>query len=81
MKILTVFMIFIANFLSMMKVFSKKDRFLIYQGNYMLCLYQEGLCEMCENYCKQQNATDGFCRQPHCLCTDMPDDYPIKPSI
>nr|ACJ23111.1 putative beta-like toxin Tx770 [Buthus occitanus israelis] len=80
MKILTVFMIFIANFLSMMQVFSLKDRFLISNGDYELCLYQESLYEMCETLCIDQNASDGFCRQPHCFCTDVPDNYADKPN-
>nr|A0F0C2.2 RecName: Full=Mesotoxin-1; Flags: Precursor [Mesobuthus martensii] len=79
MKILTVFMIFIANFLNMMQVFSVKDRFLIINGSYELCVYAENLGEDCENLCKQQKATDGFCRQPHCFCTDMPDNYATRP--
>nr|AGT39265.1 meutoxin-3 precursor [Mesobuthus eupeus] len=80
MKILTVFMIFIANFLSMTQVFSLKDRFLLINGSYELCLYEENLDEDCERLCKEQNASDGFCRQPHCFCADMPDDYPTRPT-
>nr|A0A7S8MV32.1 RecName: Full=Putative sodium channel toxin Ts39; AltName: Full=Tityustoxin-39; Flags: Precursor [Tityus serrulatus]QPD99030.1 putative sodium channel toxin Ts39 [Tityus serrulatus] len=54
------------------RVFCLNDRFLTVNDNYVICLYINKSFVNCENLCKAyMNAKDGFCRQPHCFCTDV----------
>uniref|UniRef100_A0A2I9LPB7 NaTx n=1 Tax=Centruroides hentzi TaxID=88313 RepID=A0A2I9LPB7_9SCOR len=77
MKILTVFLVFAVIYSLNIGTYCSIDRFLQVDGMYVMCLYS-GLNKPyvnCTHLCQKQNATDGFCRQPHCFCTDIPDYY------
>nr|WDU65893.1 putative NaTx Tcis48 [Tityus cisandinus] len=51
-----------------------RDRFLRIEEKHVMCVYINKPSVDCENLCKEKmNAEDGFCRQPHCFCTDVPE--------